>query len=157
MREKTRRQTALRRLVKRHHAHDQQELVALLQEQGIPATQASVSRDLRELGLVKVDGEYVSAERLSRGRDGAFRNELITSAEPVGAHLIVIHTIVGGAGAVAVEVDRRHIPDVVGTIAGDDTIFVAVRSRSAQGRVLAQLLRGEPAPKSHAAAQGGIE
>jgi len=156
MGEKSRRQAALRRLVRRHRAHDQQALVTLLQEEGIPATQASVSRDLRELGLVKVGGAYVPSERLSRNVDVGLRNELITSAVPVGAHLIVIHTVIGGAAAVAVEVDRRHIPDVVGTIAGDDTIFVAVRSRSAQGRVLAQLLRGAAAAARNGA-PGGAE
>ena len=70
---------------------------------------------------------------------GALENELIISVEPVGANLIVVRTPPGGANAVAVEWDAKHVPEIAGTVAGDDTIFIAVRSRSAQGRLLAML------------------
>jgi transcriptional regulator of arginine metabolism len=64
------------------------------------------------------------------------------SVEPVGANLVVIKTPVGSANVVAVDLDRKELPDIAGTVAGDDTIFVAVRSRAAQGRVMAFLHPG---------------
>lgn len=127
----------------------QEELVRLLRKAGINATQASISRDVRELGFVRVQGRYVSAEGFDRaaGRAGepAFESELVISVEPVGANLIVVKTPPGGASAVAYDLDGRDHAEIAGTVAGDDTIFVAVRSRSAQGRVLALLRRkGNP-------------
>jgi transcriptional regulator of arginine metabolism len=145
MREKGRRQAALLRLVRRRALSSQDEMVRLLRGLGFRATQSSISRDVRELGLVRVDGRYVPAARLGVGRPqdltSDLKTELIISMEPVGANLIVLRTPPGGANAVAVDLDRKNLPQIAGTVAGDDTIFVAVRSRSAQGRVLA-LLKG---------------
>ncbi len=145
MREKQHRQAALLRLVRRHAVANQKQLVRALRRLGFAATQASVSRDLRDLGLVKVDGVYRALPRLGAGRAAPPAvdplSRLITAVEPVGATLIVVRTRVGAASTVAVELDRRQCPDIVGTIAGDDTIFVAVRSRSAQGRGAALLRR----------------
>jgi len=143
MKRKRQRQTALLHLARQRGATSQLEIVRMLRKQGIAATQTSVSRDLRELGLVKVQGRYVPAARVLRvgphpPAEGPL-HELITQAEPVGANLIVVRTRVGAANAVAAELDETHAPDIAGTLAGDDTIFVAVRSRSAQGRVLAML------------------
>ncbi|MBN2447490.1 MAG: arginine repressor [Phycisphaerae bacterium] len=143
MRDKSERQVALRRLVRRQAIANQNEMVSLLNELGFKATQASVSRDVRELGLVRVNGHYVAASELD-GAPGAVptigdHNELITSVEPVGANLIVIKTPPGAASAVAIELDKLKGLDIVGTVAGDDTVFVAVRSRSVQGRALVQL------------------
>jgi len=143
MREKERRQAALARLVQREAVSSQDEMVRLLRNLGLHATQSSVSRDVRELGLVRVSGQYVPAARLEGARveraELGFRSELIISVEPVGSNLIVVKTPPGTANAVAIELDRKHLPEIAGTLAGDDTIFVAVRSRSAQGRALALL------------------
>ena len=144
MSEKARRQTALLDVIARGKLSSQTEISQLLSKAGFSANQASVSRDLRELGVVKLDGRYVSSERLRIADEPApdgFDSELITSVNPVGANLIVIRTIVGSANTVAVALDAAEMPDIVGTIAGDDTIFVALRSRSAQGAVLAMLNR----------------
>lgn len=136
------RQAALLRLLRHRSVASQQEIVALMQAQGYEVTQASVSRDLRELGLVKAAGRYMPLARVRR-RGGRLRSadgplhELITEVDAAGAHLVVIRTPVGAASAVAVELDRRRLPGVVGTVAGDDTIFAAVRSRAAQGRLVA--------------------
>ncbi len=120
-------------------------MVELLRDLGIHATQSSVSRDVRELGLVRVGGQYMPAARLAGDRAArvglGFRSELIISVDPVGSNLIVVKTPPGTANAVAIELDRKQLPEIAGTLAGDDTIFIAVRSRSAQGRALA-LLRG---------------
>lgn len=147
--EKRRRQSALLRLVRRQAAANQAQIVQMLRDAGFEATQASVSRDLRELGLVKVNGRYQSVASLARARGAApadALHELITSIEPVGANLIVVHVRVGAASTVAVEIDRHRSADIAGTIAGDDTILVAVKSRSAQGRALALLAQMGRAP-----------
>lgn len=144
MKDKRRRQSALLRLIRQERVSSQAEIVSRLAGMGFAATQASVSRDLRELGLIKVGGRYVPAGRVV-GRapapaDGPV-SELITDVAAVGANLVVVRTREGAASAVAVELDHHALPEVAGTLAGDDTIFVAVRSRSAQGRVVA-MLRG---------------
>jgi transcriptional regulator of arginine metabolism len=145
MRAKGPRQTALLRLVRQQAVSNQGEMVELLKEKGFRVTQASVSRDVRELGLVRVAGRYVPAARVTTGVGSAALsdvvNELISFAEPVGANLIVVGTPPGAANTVAAELDQKRFPQIAGTLAGDDTVFVAVRSRSAQGRVLT-LLRG---------------
>ncbi len=144
MREQRARQATLLKAVRRQRLTSQEEMVHFLQERGFHVTQASVSRDVRELGLVRVGGRYVSVDQVVAGQAAAaFSNALILSVEPVGANLIVVKTPPGAAAAVAVELDARGVPEMKGTVAGDDTIFVAVRSRVAQGRVLA-LLKGVP-------------
>jgi len=139
MNDKRRRQAALVRLAGKKPLATQDEIVAALRNAGFSATQSSVSRDLRELGLVRVRGRYVplTATEASEAAGGLSprESELIISAEPVGANLIVVRTPPGSASAVAAELDRKGLPDIAGTLAGDDTIFLAVRSRAAQGRV----------------------
>ncbi len=141
MRDKSRRQKALLAIIRARAVRNQVEMVRRLQKTGIDATQASVSRDIRELGLVKVKGRYGTAERMFGGGGESDGNGLITAIDAAGANLIVVRTLVGSANAVAVELDRMDAPEIVGTVAGDDTFFVAVKSRSAQGRVTA-LLKG---------------
>jgi len=145
MNEKRRRQTALLRIVRGQAVANQDDMVHLLKKCDIEATQTSISRDVRELGLVKVGGRYVPAARLTLRRavdpgEGQL-SELITLVEPVGANLIVLRTRIGAASTVAIEIDRVASPDIAGTVAGDDTVFVAVRSRSAQGRAVVLLKR----------------
>jgi len=155
---KRRRQTALLRLIRRQAAANQAQIVQRLRRLGISATQASISRDLRELGLIKLNGRYVPPQRASAppAAGETFEAELITFAGPAGANLVVVRTAVGAASAVAVGIDRLRSPDIVGTIAGDDAIFIAVPSRSAQGRVIARLnglrrSRAQPGPRPAAA------
>lgn len=143
MNEKQRRQQTLQTVITQQPVSNQQQIVRLLRKAGVESTQASISRDIRELGLVKINGRYVPTEGLvdhngARASE-AYENELIRSYEPVGANLIVVRTRVGAASAVAVEVDSLVSEDIAGTVAGDDTIFIAVRSRSAQGRVVSLL------------------
>ena len=140
--DKRRRQAALLRLIRTRVVADQAALVRMLQQRGFSATQASVSRDLRELGMVKAAGRYVPATGIPAAPPPPAeppQMELIISAQPVGANLIVVRTPPGAASTVAVRLDRSGSPDIVGTLAGDDTIFIAVRSRSHQGAVLAML------------------
>lgn len=143
MSSKQQRHAALLQCLRRRPVASQQELVDLLEKHGFHATQASISRDLRELGLVKLDGRYLPVAQLASAAPSD-ENELINDANPVGANLIVVKTPIGAAGAVAVELDRLGLSEIAGTIAGDDTVFIAVRSRAAQGRVLARLRARRP-------------
>src|SRR5436190_24248657 len=104
-----------------------QELVrAHLEKAGVSATQSSVSRDLDELGIVKHHGRYA----LPQANGDATRGLL--SLDVAGEVLIVAKCLPGRASAVAVEIDDAAIPEIVGTLAGEDAIFVAVRDAKAQ-------------------------
>jgi transcriptional regulator of arginine metabolism len=105
----------------------QEDLRSLLESAGVPATQSSVSRDLEELGVVKHHGRYT----LPRANNGAAARGLL-SLDHAGESLVIARTVPGLASAVAVEIDAAAIPEIVGTIAGEDTIFIAVREPKAQ-------------------------
>ena len=118
-------------MIQRRKLSTQGELVEGLASLGIRATQSSVSRDLEELGIVKVQGHY-APPGLARG----FGPRGLLHLEPAGDALIVASCEPGIASAVSVEIDKAELPGIVGTIAGDDTIFIAVRGRAAQKAVL---------------------
>jgi transcriptional regulator of arginine metabolism len=121
----------------------QEELAEALAAEGWEVTQSSVSRDISALRLVKADGAYRRPFRGAAAADPDERRiaEGVLTAEPAGDALVVLHTPPGEANRVAVALDRLAWPDVVGTIAGDDTIFLAVRDAAAQRRVLGQMRR----------------
>jgi transcriptional regulator of arginine metabolism len=123
--------------------HTQEELAEALAAEGWEVTQPSVSRDITALRLVKVDGAYRRAPRTSAAQDPDERRiaEGVLTCEPAGDALVVLHTPPGEANRVAVALDRLAWTDVVGTIAGDDTIFLAVKDTSAQRRVMRQIRR----------------
>jgi transcriptional regulator of arginine metabolism len=108
-------------LVQARRITTQQKLLDLLQRAGVPATQSSVSRDLEELGIVKHRGFY----RLPQPPDGASASGLL-SLIPACDCMLVARCEPGLASSVAVEIDRARIPEIAGTVAGDDTIFVAL-------------------------------
>src|SRR5438552_3164941 len=141
--EKERRQEALLMLVREKPVANQRQIVDWMRLAGFSATQASISRDVRELGLVKLRGRYLPAEGALTGAEIGPPDQpvfgLITDFEPIGANLIVVHTAIGAASSVGVALDEKQLDEVAGTVAGDDTLFVAVRSRSHQGRLLAML------------------
>lgn len=131
------------KLVRGRSVTSQNEMVELMRNAGFSVTQASISRDVRELGILKANGRYIPAERLTGSPptgDAEWHSDLVTGVAPVGANLIIIRTRSGAANTVAFELEIEPNADIAGTIAGDDTIFVAVRSRSCQGRVMALLL-----------------
>ena len=130
-------------LISTRAVRTQEELAEALAAEGWEVTQSSVSRDIAALRLVKVDGAY---RRPPRGPEPADPDERrigegVLTAEPAGDALIVVHTPPGEANRVAVAMDRLAWADVVGTIAGDDTIFLAVRDEPAQRRVLRGIRR----------------
>jgi transcriptional regulator of arginine metabolism len=123
--------------------HTQEELAEALAGEGWEVTQSSISRDIAALRLVKVDGAYRRARRVGVTHDPDEQRiaEGVLTCEPAGDALVVLHTPPGEANRVAVALDRLAWTDVVGTIAGDDTIFLAVKDDRAQRRVLRQMRR----------------
>ena len=119
----------------------QSELTQLLRKRGFAVTQSSVSRDLRELGVLKASGRYL-APPLETARAHANFGTLanfVRSVRPAGPALTVVRTSTGAAQSVAVALDKAAWPEVVGTISGDDTIFIATPDGRAQQQLLAHL------------------
>jgi transcriptional regulator of arginine metabolism len=121
----------------------QEELAEALAAEGWEVTQSSVSRDIAALHLIKVDGAYRRPSSVVVPADPNERriSDGVLSAEPAGDAIVVLHTPPGEANRVAVALDRLAWADVVGTIAGDDTIFLAVRDGTAQRRVVREVKR----------------
>lgn len=126
MQKETRQQRILS-LIRVRRIGTQEELTAHLERAGVAATQSSISRDLVELGVVKHHGHYT----LPRSTNGSAARGLL-SLDTAGDVLIVAKCDSGMASAVAVEIDRAAIPEIVGTLAGEDTIFIAVIDRKTQ-------------------------
>ena len=124
-------------LISTRAVRTQEELAEALAAQGWDVTQSSVSRDITALRLVKVDGAYCRPPRGASPTDPDERRiaEGVLTIEPAGEALVVLHTPPGEANRVAVALDRLAWPEVIGTIAGDDTIFLAVKDSAAQRRV----------------------
>jgi len=122
----------------------QKQLVELLATRGHDVTQSSVSRDLQDLGAIKQDGVYRIPPRdngKTGNSDGALRAvaALLLDIQPAGPNLVIVRTHAGAANAVGLVIDGLRSPNVVGTVAGDDTLFLAVPGRRAQTRVIQAL------------------
>jgi transcriptional regulator of arginine metabolism len=125
------------RILRRNAVARQAELVSLLQREGHDATQSSVSRDLRELGVVKGADRYLLPaveDALTPSHFETVRS-FVKGYRAAGPTLTVLRTATGTAQSVAIALDKARWPEVVGTIAGDDTIFVATESGRAQRRL----------------------
>src|SRR3954447_26213267 len=145
---KERRQRAIADLIRTNALSSQEELADRLSSLGFAATQATISRDLEQLGAVKVrrDGRlgYALPEPTGAApspRLAAVFRDWVRSVEPA-ANLVVIRTPPGSAHLVGVGLDGSDLSEIVGTICGDDTIFVACRSAD-QAEALSVKLRGE--------------
>lgn len=146
---KAQRRRDLMKILHENSASTQQEIVAALEALGHDVTQATVSRDLQELGAVKVrlDGRVVYAlpDDLPRGGDLVARDLRRNLGEfaldiRFAASLVIVQTAPGHASAVARSIDMAGLPEVAGTVAGDDTIFVATPSEET-ARLLAEQWR----------------
>ncbi len=127
---KEQRHRAILALVNRGAVHTQQEIAEGLARRGLRATQATISRDIQQLGLVRSGAGYRIAAALVR--------ELVLSVELVSP-VAVIKTPPGTANLVARRIDEAGLPGIAGTVAGDDTIIAVLRQRSA-GKALKELL-----------------
>ncbi len=132
---KNKRQELIVELIERYEIQKQEELIRLLAERGVQATQATVSRDIRELKLMKGTGiggvhKYVLPSRHHTAIT-KFNRSLAESITKIDSaeNLIVVKTYPGMASAVASCIDSFNIPDIVGCVAGDDAILVVVRNR----------------------------
>jgi transcriptional regulator of arginine metabolism len=134
---KTKRQEILAEIVRSKSIGSQGLLLEELERQGIQATQASISRDLVELGIVKIKGVY----RLPSLVTTKTPMGQIVDIDTAGENLIIVKTPPGQASMTALAVDRAKIPGVVGTVAGDDTFFIATKSQTEQKMVIKQILR----------------
>lgn len=142
------RQRAIRDLVAQRPIRTQQALAAALRERGFRTTQATISRDVAELGLVKEGREgttaYALPPRLVEAEtSGEDRLRKLLAGLPLEIHeaglLLVLRTLPGSAHAIAAALDRARWPEVAGSIAGDDTVFVAVRDRASLQRTKRRL------------------
>jgi transcriptional regulator of arginine metabolism len=124
------RHQAILDLVNRGTIHTQQEIAEALAGRGLHATQATISRDIQELKLVRSNGGYRTSAALAR--------ELVLSVE-VREPMAVIKTPPGTANLVARRIDEAALPGIAGTVAGDDTIIAVLRGKGA-GRALKVLL-----------------
>ena len=119
------RHEAIREIVRTNEVRTQRELVALLSGRGFPCTQATVSRDVLEIGLDKAtDGCYALPEDVRLKR---MVSELVEDVR-AACNLVVVKTFSGGASSVSAALDKANIEGVLGTVAGDDTIFLATES-----------------------------
>jgi transcriptional regulator of arginine metabolism len=139
--EQAERRRAIARLLDEHSVHRQAELVSLLRTEGYPATQSSVSRDLRDLGAIKQKNGYSLPKPSEVGNEESLQivAEFVRDIRPAGPNLLVIMTAVGAAQRVAVTLDRIGWPEIVATLSGDDTIFVATVGSNQQRRLRSRL------------------
>lgn len=143
------RHRAIRDLVDQRPIRTQQELASALRERGFRTTQATISRDVAELGLIKAtrDGtaayalpqRFVEAEASGEDRLRKLLRDLPAELRESGL-ILVIRTLPGSAHAIAAALDRARWPEVAGSVAGDDTVFVAVTDRAALKRVRQRLV-----------------
>lgn len=121
-------------IIDRYDIDTQEELAARLREQGVNVTQATVSRDIKELRLIKVlseDGgyKYATVDKAEAGLKERFISIFAHSVTSMAAtgHLVIIKTISGTASAATEAIDSLRWEEIAGTIAGDNTIFIAVK------------------------------
>lgn len=146
---KPRRHALILRLITEHRIANQEELKAALAREGMDATQATLSRDLRELGLVKL-ADPAGGSFYARPGDGGgatpkpqlarLLQALLHAVDGVGP-FVVLRTAAGSAGAVTAALDQAGWEEVIGTIAGDDTVLVITRSEKAR-RLVADRVKG---------------
>ena len=147
------RRQVLSELIREGNVHSQAQLVEGLQQRGFSVTQSSVSRDLRDLRVGKVAGLYVlpatflSVEEESEGPEVPSEvSRWVSSVHAAGPNLLVVRTSPGSAMQVATNLDRMSWTEIVGTVAGDDTIFIATDGKVAQSRVARRLFETQERP-----------
>ncbi len=140
----TRREKILE-LIKEKNIQTQTELMKYLKIAGFNATQATISRDIKQLGLIKVAVKDGSYKYIRSHQNKEYDNKLLTMFREAvisiqkASDLIVLKTISGSANSACFTIDKLNINGVAGTLAGDDTIFVAIQSKDMQDKVFTEL------------------
>ncbi len=143
-------------IIEKNGVETQDELSVLLAEQGYEVTQATISRDIKELKLIKVQSERGVYRYSASGKEHlgqldifkrVFRDTVLSVEKALG--LVVVHTMAGSANAAAEAIDGLGMQEIAGTLAGDNTIFVAVREQDMIAAV-AQALNGMLGAKKRA-------
>lgn len=146
---KTERQKKIVDIITQQVICTQDELVKALAAEGIKATQATISRDIKELGLIKVPSDDNNLYRYALPADTRTMNPLVrlhkvfkdsVVSVDYSENIIVIRTLTGNAHAVAACLDYSEWDEVLGTVAGDDTIFVVVKPKSAVSKIYQTLI-----------------
>ncbi|MCU0317183.1 MAG: hypothetical protein MUC92_11385 [Fimbriimonadaceae bacterium] len=138
-RNRQKRLAAIVSILRDREVTNQNELVDLLKMRGFLATQSSISRDLNDLTVAKVSGRYVVPGQPTGITVSQLVAEGLLSFSPAGPNLLVVKTRAACAGRVGMVIDGLDLPEVVGTVAGNDTLFVATMDRSDQ-QVIMDLL-----------------
>jgi len=137
------RRAAILRIIGESTVRNQDDLVKILRKQGFDATQSSVSRDLRELGVAKAGDRYILPAQDAAVTNNPFAAvaRFVLEIKTAGTSLTVLKTTTGTAQSVAVAIDSSEWPEVIGTLSGDDTIFIATDQPNDQKK-LRERLRG---------------
>lgn len=129
------RQKLIRELIEEHDIETQEELAAYLEKAGFSVTQTTISRDIRELRLSKLPAGNGRQRYVDCGQDTVYMGDKYIrilrdgfASMDMAQNILVVKTVPGMAMAVAAALDAMHFPEIVGCIAGDDTIMVAVRT-----------------------------
>ena len=145
---KAERQAQILRLIREYDIETQEELAGKLEESGFSVTQATVSRDIRELKLTKVGGKgggshYSLSRQTETNEAGRYIRVLKDSLQSMATadNLLVVHTASGMAMAAAAVLDELQLEEIVGCIAGDNTIMCATHSKSEAEQVMLRLER----------------
>ena len=147
---KKRRQEALLEVIERYEIDTQDELITRLRDHGYDVTQATVSRDIRELKITKVPTEsgsyrYVRPDSKNHPQKNATQMKMSTTlldsilSVDYANNLVVLRTMAGLANAVAVAIDHMHLLEVLGCVAGDDTILIVARSEESAAQLTEQI------------------
>lgn len=138
------RRLAIVKLLRDNAIERQSELVELLRSAGYVATQSSVSRDLKDMGAVKVKNGYSLPEDNATGNGDSLKQvaEFVREIRAAGPNLLVVTTATGAAQRVALTLDRISWPEIVGTLSGDDTVFIATSTAAQQRRLRSRLQQG---------------
>jgi transcriptional regulator of arginine metabolism len=135
------RRNAIVRILRSGVVRRQGDLVRLLRKEGHEATQSSISRDLRDLGVLKASDRYVlPPDEVARANgDFGMLAQFVREIRRAGPSITVLRTTIGAAQSVAVAIDKAAWPEVAGTISGDDTIFIATPNARAQDELVGRL------------------
>ena len=141
---KNKRRQIVLEIISKTEVNTQEELLTILAEKGLAVTQATVSRDIKDLGLVKTAGlvkkyRYVLPDEARAGGKAAEQFRHAVKCVLKAMNTVVIKTISGNGNAVAALIDNMNIEWIVGTIAGDDTIFAVAKNEEDADKIVAEL------------------